>query len=788
MPTYGSAIAGFGQLGCNWYFAGSINDAGQIGALSTFPFMGGWPAVSARFTPGEPQAFTPNHFGYMGAMNERGSFFATAGITLPNGQPSYEFRLWTSKLQGQRFEQPSDVELTDLHDIGPEDQLTGAFRYPDTPVGDYFNKGRAFIRNLETPGNTAFLDDLVDETGETLYAKGWRLYSARITEAFAPNFTDPSTDLFLAGLGRYMPNMQDRGVVIYRMRIRKSDWRVLEMREIGHPQQPHHLGLRLNRRGDIVTGGLVFLPAGSMIYTDEYGYRSLNDLLPPGTDYWIGAATAINDQRQIVGLGHKFDSSGNVLHQTAVVLRMVASRACGGKIPDFASSSAKLTIVEAVDPVPGGVLRISWSGVVGPSSLDRIGLFEVGAANDSQLAFRYTTDASDGAGQGLFFLPPSVQPGRSYELRMFGRNGEGIVKSAAFTAAACRLCPQLDSSMTSIRGREVLVASWRNMRLPTVEDVVGVFPAGSEQTVVSATAVERPTGSGAGASALVTPDDLPRDTYELRYLSMAGGVQMLRAARTLTGACAGWDGLGAPPACDDNDPCTENDVCLTSGRCAGSVRACTEVGATGSCDRQTGLCAFLPSEYGALDPLSALASGRYTFVRNIGDCARLWQNRNAGLLCARDINGDNRPDLYINPNAELAAVPGRGDQNLRTCTSSESCWDGNPCTDDACQGGYCIHVPHVCGGNEFCTSDIGCQPRILPDVSSASIAAENPDSGDCVEAEHLLQTVERTVETKFFLECKPGACSGKSGAIEKDGVRFPYNEIGFSSDKLKLYT
>jgi hypothetical protein len=40
------------------------------------------------------------------------------------------------------------------------------------------------------------------------------------------------------------------------------------------------------------------------IWDAEHGWRNINDLIPPGTDWTLDAATAINDRGQIVGYGH----------------------------------------------------------------------------------------------------------------------------------------------------------------------------------------------------------------------------------------------------------------------------------------------------------------------------------------------------------------------------------------------------------------------------------------------------------------------------------------------------
>src|SRR5262245_46198016 len=61
----------------------------------------------------------------------------------------------------------------------------------------------------------------------------------------------------------------------------------------------------------------------------------------------------------------------------------------------------------------------TWSGIAAPTSLDWIGLYPVGAADNQFVAFRYT----DGTAAGSAALEvPITAPAGNYELRLFSNN------------------------------------------------------------------------------------------------------------------------------------------------------------------------------------------------------------------------------------------------------------------------------------------------------------------------------------------------------------------------------
>jgi hypothetical protein len=66
----------------------------------------------------------------------------------------------------------------------------------------------------------------------------------------------------------------------------------------------------------------------------------------------------------------------------------------------------------------GGSVTVTWSGIATPTSGDWIGLYAVGAPDNSALSFRYTGGAASGS---LSYNVGAVSPGM-YEFRLFANN------------------------------------------------------------------------------------------------------------------------------------------------------------------------------------------------------------------------------------------------------------------------------------------------------------------------------------------------------------------------------
>jgi hypothetical protein len=67
----------------------------------------------------------------------------------------------------------------------------------------------------------------------------------------------------------------------------------------------------------------------------------------------------------------------------------------------------------------GGTITASWSGILNPTPNDWIGIYAIGAPDNSPLGWQGTSGT--GSGSISFVVPAAVGPG-TYELRLFSNN------------------------------------------------------------------------------------------------------------------------------------------------------------------------------------------------------------------------------------------------------------------------------------------------------------------------------------------------------------------------------
>jgi hypothetical protein len=160
--------------------------------------------------------------------------------------------------------------------------------------------------------------------------------------------------------------------------------------------------------------------------------------------------------------------------------------------------------------------------------------------------------------------------------------------------------------------------------------------------------------------------------------------------------------------CDDGDPCTLNETCF-EGACAAPLRLCDDenVCTAGTCDFDTGECAFVPVE-GLCDDANACTIGDSC---SSGDCAP----------------GQPRTCDDGNPCTADSCDPVEG--CVFTPLSDVPCDDGEPCSDgDTCQVGVCQPGgPLDCDDSSLCTVD-RCVPGVGCDYGDLTplCADENP--------------------------------------------------------------
>ena len=168
--------------------------------------------------------------------------------------------------------------------------------------------------------------------------------------------------------------------------------------------------------------------------------------------------------------------------------------------------------------------------------------------------------------------------------------------------------------------------------------------------------------------------------------------------------------------CDDGNPCTEQTYCL-AGTCSNGVSVVCNDGnpcTDDACDAAAGGCVFkpntLPCDDGSLCSESDHCSA--------GVCSGTPANCDDGNVCTDDLCAPEQGCYYVNNNLSCSDSDActKGDRCVwGACapTSTVSCQDASPCTQDACdpKTGVCSHVPMLgdCDDKTVCTTGDTCQ-------------------------------------------------------------------------------
>ncbi|GMV38534.1 MAG: hypothetical protein AMXMBFR64_02500 [Myxococcales bacterium] len=157
-------------------------------------------------------------------------------------------------------------------------------------------------------------------------------------------------------------------------------------------------------------------------------------------------------------------------------------------------------------------------------------------------------------------------------------------------------------------------------------------------------------------------------------------------AGDVKGPACGKDG----DPCEDGDPCTVGDTCSDDVCVAGAPMACDD---------------------GLACTTEACVGGACVATPTAGTCA-------IGGACYADGDADPQNpcaacDAGANawaPVADGAACGGCGATCEAGVCVGETCDDGNPCTDDACEDGACVHTDNeaTCDDGDACTTGDVC--------------------------------------------------------------------------------
>ena len=178
--------------------------------------------------------------------------------------------------------------------------------------------------------------------------------------------------------------------------------------------------------------------------------------------------------------------------------------------------------------------------------------------------------------------------------------------------------------------------------------------------------------------------------------------------------------------CSDQNKCTIGDRCL-AGVCVGDDRDCSAFDGPckfGVCDQSLGECGPVARENGTACDDNAWCTENDACLD--GECKGIARDCDDQDPCTEDIcdEGEQRCKQTKVPIPEAEGPPGHAtcsnrvdddcdgyidthDANCIDCTTDRDCDDGNPCTEDQCQGLICSNMELAdgtsCNDNKFCT-------------------------------------------------------------------------------------
>ncbi len=285
-------------------------------------------------------------------------------------------------------------------------------------------------------------------------------------------------------------------------------------------------------------------------------------------------------------------------------------------------------------------------------------------------------------------------------------------------------------------------------------------------------------------------------------------------------------------ACNDDDACTRTDTCRT-GRCVGAAPVvCTSADAChapGTCDPATGRCStpLMPpgSACDDSDACTAPDECQAGACRgaSIAGCCLVDADCDDGRACTEDRCFDqtcvHAPiDTRCGARVECAASvcnPGAPDAAPDGCTRravDEAAYcaeDGDPCTQDTCVAGTCIHSAD--GSGEQCTvldAPFRAAVELLGRINGLAVLVDRASSGACLAVGQptscevvagprgpadrlrtLMSTVQRDLELVVLTLAGRLANSGMPGSLQDPTVRlrFALTVLGDTPGNLRAF-
>jgi hypothetical protein len=212
---------------------------------------------------------------------------------------------------------------------------------------------------------------------------------------------------------------------------------------------------------------------------------------------------------------------------------------------------------------PGRTVNLTWAGIATPAATDWIGLVPLNGADNSYVAWRYTTGAANG---GVGLVIPATAPAGTYEPRLFAQNSfQRLAVGNLIKVGAT-----LSASPTVAAPGGTLTVAWAGIANPTAHDWLALVPLNAADNQWAAW--EYTDSTATGSRTFNIPANLPAGSYDVRLftndtmtriavstnvIKIASGpsLSVRNAALTATYHAGDtiqtvWSGIAAPSASD----------------------------------------------------------------------------------------------------------------------------------------------------------------------------------------------------------------------------------------------
>ena len=178
--------------------------------------------------------------------------------------------------------------------------------------------------------------------------------------------------------------------------------------------------------------------------------------------------------------------------------------------------------VSATSVAVGGTVKVSWSGAVGATPKDWIGVFLMAESNRHHKTYQYT----DGAPAGSLDFPLLQLPG-TYNFRYLPN--DDYLRTAISVPVTVTSPPQTTVLVdrTTVKAGNLVNVIWAGAPNPTPTDWIGLYEKGAPNQIGPAyqyKTYQYTDGTAAGFRVFAVPLSVPPGEYEFRFLPNNGSV------------------------------------------------------------------------------------------------------------------------------------------------------------------------------------------------------------------------------------------------------------------------